>query len=547
MAVSIKNVLVEIYSITGALVSSFYNNTFSAGDLVVICSEQRDGGLDEFSFTVPSDTVEPLFGQMECRIIINGVWWFSGYAESIPSSDQDDPIIQITGLGFVHKLKEKTINESYTTQTLEFIIEDIANTYLGVDLNVYFNAAKINPPSISNITIEFKDKTLESVFKSLSKIANKDYQTQQYTWGVDKEKALYFSPISNDTIIHYFEGYDYQAPGVEKLDGKLINKVLTYRTTQADPNIVEFVTSYEDIESIGLNGLYEKSLTFPDFADTTTISNIANSILERNSVPLDRLSIKDLPIDDLLTIGFYELSNRRDQYIVSVNEMEDLSQWDTSAMINTIPSIVSDNVFTGRKSLKLITTVGSASEFMEYILPVPIKFPDLFRLFVYLDDANADITIKIFDTNNNEFDLDFDSTAGIDQWLKKFSNIGSELQTANLLVDNGTGDEDLIVDVDVSNSGEMIVDKLVGSGILDITKIRIIINNNNASTLWIDSISARANTYFHRKLLLEQVEYELNKSFLANVTFGEKADSLIDEIKNEVKPGDIALSVFSKQ
>lgn len=547
MAVSVENILVEIYSITGVLVSSFYNNTFSADDLIIKCTEERDGGLNDFSFTVPSTTTEPLFGQMECRIYANGVWWYSGYAESIPSPDQDDPIIEITGLGFFHKLKEKTINESYTTQTLEFIVKDIASTYLGSDLDVYYDVSKIDVPVISNISIEFKGKTLKSAFESLSKIANKDYQTQQYTYGVDKEKELYFSAISNNTVTHYFEGYDYQEPEVETIDGKLINKILTYRTTLADPNVVEFVASYEDSESIGLNGLYEKSLTFPDFADSTTMSNIANSILERYSTPIERLAIKELEVSNILPIGFYELSNRRDQYIISVNEMEDLSQWDTSAMINTIPAIVSDNVFTGRKSLKLVTTVGSSGEFMEYILPVPIKFPDLFRLFVYLDDANADITIKLFDSNNNEFDIDFDSLSGIDQWLKKFANITSVLETANLVVDNGTGDEDLIVDVSPSLSGNMIVDKLVGAGVLDIVKVRIIINNNNASVLWIDSMTTRANTYFHRKLLLEQVEYELNKSFIANVTFGEKADSLIDEINDKVEDGDIALSVFSKQ
>lgn len=547
MADSVKNVLVEVYSITGVFVASFYNNTNASDDLMVECSEKKIGGLDKFSFTVPSLTKEPLFGNMECRIYVDGAWWYTGYAESIPFPDTEDPIIEIEGLGYQHKLKKKKILVSYSSQTLDYIIKDIANTYLGSDLDVYYDITKISAPSITGITIEFKDKTLMSVFESLLSIANKDYSTQQYTFGVDKEKELYFSAIPNDQMAHYFEGYNYQEPDVEKQDGKLINKVLTYRTKLTDKNSAEFVASYEDTESIALNGLYEKSITFPDYADSTTISNIANSILQKYSTSLDRVQIKELNIDDKLGIGFYSLSNRRDEYFFSVNEMEDLSQWDTSAMSNTTPSIASDKVFTGRSSLKLVTTTGSAGEYMEYVLPTTLKFPNLFRLFVYLNDTNADITIKLFDSTNNEFDLDFNSSIGVGEWLKQFTAISSILETEDLLVDNGTGDEQLLVDVTSTLEGNMIVDKLSGAGILDIVKVRVIINNNNSSTIWIDSMAARANTYYHRELILEQIKYKLNKSFIASASFGEEVDSVIDEIKNKVKDGDIALSIFSKQ
>ena len=72
MAESVRNVVVEVYSITGALVATFFNNTESADDLAVRCSEKFTGGLDSFSFTVPSDTWQ--------------VWWICLYFEGSASS-----------------------------------------------------------------------------------------------------------------------------------------------------------------------------------------------------------------------------------------------------------------------------------------------------------------------------------------------------------------------------------------------------------------------------------------------------------------------------
>ena len=79
----------------------------------------------------------PFFNNMECKLIIDGVHWFSGYVDSVPERDSEEPVMIMEGTGYVNKLHGKTINESYTSQTLDYIIKDIANTYLGTDLNVY--------------------------------------------------------------------------------------------------------------------------------------------------------------------------------------------------------------------------------------------------------------------------------------------------------------------------------------------------------------------------------------------------------------------------
>ena len=547
--VSPTNVLVQIYSVTGALVASFYNNTLDGENLLVECNEKKNGGLDIFKFTVPSDSTEPLFNDMECQIHINGVNWFSGYAEYIPEKDTDEPIIEITGKGFVHKLKEKTINRSYTSQTLEYIIKDVANLDLGSEINVYYNVAKILVPIVNSITIEFKDKSLYEVFEILFNIANKDYTTIPYTWGVDKDKELYFSTISMNTQKHYFEGYHYQEPQVEQVSNKIVNKILTYRTTLADSKLTEYVATYQDTGSQGLYGLFEKKLTFPDYIDSTTIANIANGILEKYSVPIDKIEIESLPITSKLDIGFYALSNRRDEYFLSVNELEDITDWNIVNMANSTPTIESTEVFTGRKALKIVTAVGCQGDYMEFVLDEAIRFPNLFRLFVYLNDTNADITIRLFDESNNSLDLNLGNEGDLSgEWIKQLTFIDYDLRTLVLRVDYDVSTEwNMIVDYDVNNEGELTIDNLMHEFIWNIKKVQIIINNNNISTIYIDSMHVRANTYLYRKIMIEEIKYTLDKSYLADVTFGTSVDSLIDEIKDNVKDGNIALAVFSKQ
>ena len=547
---SIENQAIQIYSITGALVATYYNNTDGGENLKIKCKENKEGGLDNFSFTIKSDTSEPLFNDMECQIWVDGVHWFTGFAEFIPDQDNIEPEIEIVGKGYFHKLKLKTINETYTSQTLDFIIKDIASTYLGVDINVYYDVAKIDVPSVNNITIEFADKTLLQVFTSLLKICNFEYNIQQYTFGVDKEKELYFTSISNNIKSHMFEGYNYQNPLVEKIGDKIINKIFTYRTKSGTPDEVEFVAIYEDTTSQGLHGLYDIKLTFPDFVDTTTISNVANGLLEKNANFFDRLEIEDLETSLPFEIGFYALSNQKKEYWLTVSDMEDISELDISHLTITTASITDEEVFTGRKALKLVTSVGSAGEYLEVTIDPVIQFPKFFRSFVFLNDTNANITIRLIDTDGNTLDIDFGEEGILtSEWLKSLTPIELKLINDIMEVDDSTLGNDIlevndsvlgINDLDLTSTEEGFVRNLI--------KIRIIINNNNASTIYIDTLGVQANTYLYRNLILTESEYEFkNDSVISKLTLGDRPSSLIDEVNNKVEDGNVALSVFSKQ
>lgn len=542
------NILVKCLSVTGALVATFYNNTLRGENLLVECSERKDGGLNDFSFTVPSDTPEPLFNDMECQIHVDGVHWFSGFAEYIPERDTDDPIIRIEGKGFVNKLKEKFVDETYTTQTLDYIIKDLANTYLGADINVYYDILKISVPVVSALTIEFNSKSLFECFTMLAGIANKDYDTAPYTWGVDEEKELYFNAISTTDKAHFFEGYHYQSPGVEKISSNIVNKILVYRTTTGGTSTSEYVATYEDTGSQGLYGLYGKKITFPDYIDTTTISNICNGVLEKYAEPFNQIEIRDLPVTEKLDIGFYATSNRKDMYFLNVNELEDITDWNITQMLNSTPTISEDQVFTGRKALKIVSTASSANDYMEHTLAVPVKFPETFRIFVYLADPTCDITITLTDTNNNSVDLQFTGAGYEDQWIKRLTLVSLELDTGFIQVDYDVSNSGfLIVDYDGSNSGKMLVDTLVREGVTDIAKVRITMNAGTVNTVYVDAMDVEANTYLYRSLLVEELKYTLNKSRTVDMVLGGKVDSLIDGIQSSVSSGNIALAVFSKQ
>jgi hypothetical protein len=543
-----KSVSVQIYSITGALVASYYNNTERGENLQVVCSENKIGGLDKFSFTIPSTTTEPLFTNMECRIFVDGVHWFTGFADVIPDHDTDEPTIDITGLGYVHKLKEKTINRSYTAQSLDYIAKDIAANELGADVDVYYLVSNFDYPGPVTVTIEFEDQSLYDVFEQLLLIYNKDYASNQFTWGVDKDKRIYITQIQTSIQKHLFEGYNYQTPEVDKVSGKIINKYLAYRTTLADNKSSEYVATYSDTDSLSRFGTFEKKITFPNYVDTTTIASICNGLLEKNAIPKDRVSIKDLEVDSKLPIDFYALSNRRENFFITIEDMEDILNWDTSGLFDATASINETQVMTGRRAMRIVVTgAGAKGTKIVHDLPVPIRFPNIFRSFVYLTNSTDSLIIRLIDSRNNTFDITFEGSTG--EWLKILSPIPTFiLDRGEMIVDyDGSNSDFLTVDFDGSNSDDLIVNTTLADGLTDIVSVEIEINTDTSTTMYVDALSAKANSFSYRSLILESVEYRLGKSYVADAVFGSRADSIIDEIKGEVKDGNIALSIYSKQ
>ncbi|KKN61502.1 hypothetical protein LCGC14_0521570 [marine sediment metagenome] len=516
--------------------------------------ENKVGGIDKFSFDIPRNIDIPITRNTECYFYISGELWKSGYVQETPEPDQTNPVLTVRGEGFHKRLLKKVINVTHTNQTLDFIIKAVGNTYLGLELGVYYNVSKITSPSISNITIEFKDKNLFKVFETLLQIANYDYENDRYRFYVDNDKDFVFEQISNSIQTSLFEGYQYQSPDISVDNSKILNKILAFRTTSADPKVVEYVATYQDTESQGRFGLFEKKITFPDYIDTATISNICNFLLKRKRFPQTKIKIENYEIKDILTFGKYNISNRLDTYWKILADCDSLIGWDVSALSTTTLTLSVDHVLTGKRSLKFVTGVGSVGEYVIFTLEKAIPFPKYVRTYIYYESVTPIIKITYLDVDNNPMDIDLGSAdTGLfgDQWIKYSKEVKEISEAIGLLVDvNGLQDQDTIVNIDVVTETELEVraEAEAGAGILNIKKIKIEIISDIASTFYIDRLDMIASIYSSHKLQLEEIEYNLSSiGLFSNMNFGEKEDNIFDEIKDQIKDGDIALSIFSKQ
>jgi len=105
-----------------------------------------------------------------------------------------------------------------------------------------------------------------------------------------------------------------------------------------------------------------------------------------------------------------------------------------------------------------------------------------------------------------------------------------------------------VVDKDGDPNLDLWVTDELSPELFGIKTIRVTILEDVVSVFYIDLFDIFANIYNYHELQVEELEYHLSSiALFANINFGEKQDSVIDEIKGQVKEGNIALDIFSKQ
>ena len=482
-----EGVQLQLRSPTGEVLAYLSDTDESGKILNARVIERKIGGVEKFNFQIANDTDLPITRNTECFFYVSGVLRFVGQIVEIPLPDQDNPVLELEGNGFYKNLYKKVINQSYTNQTLNAVVTSVASTYLGADIDIFYDAGKIAVPSISNIDIEFKDKNLFEVFTKILQIANNDYENAKYRFYVDNEKDLVFELMDETLQTVLFEGFQYQTPEVSEDNSNIINKVLTFRTTSIDPKTAEFVATYQDTASQGRYGLFERKITFPDFIDTTTIAKIADFILKRRSLPQTKIAIENVEIfrtdkrftelgilnngsgdDDWevdqtgsvrdqvkmtsgirrglqeIEFGNWGIANKRSLFWAIVAECDTLTGWDLTNLVVTTAVLSSTRVLTGRQSIKFTTGAGSENEYAEFTLSQEIPLALLARIYLYFEGTVDKIRVTFYDTFGNDKSIEFgtiEDSFEVDILLP---------DTDDLEVDYSGGTD--ILDVDIINA-----------------------------------------------------------------------------------------------
>lgn len=571
-------VQIRIYSYTDQQIAILFPSSENAPITQVELEYNKIGGLQSFNFTLDKKTELPLYNGLRVDFYFNSVLWFTGYTEIQLSPEQNEPILNITGKGYVGRLIDFIVNETYTSKTIAEIIADLTTTYFD-DTDLKYNASKITVPSLTLTEQQFKDKSLFDCFMELLKICNYDYEDYEYIWGIDEERELYFTLLDTDLVTQYFEGYHFQQPKIESDNSKLINKVVVFRTQQASPKEVEYVNTYTDSGSITTNGEKGKKITFPDYADNTTIGNVAQGIIQKYKDPIKKATIENLIVQEKLADGFYGVNSKIEEYYGITFDGNSVDEWDDSNAPNTTIIGSQEVVYTGRQSMKCTTTVNSYGDYIELVLDDAFWFPQIIRIFLYFKDTLGDLKFEIEDTDGRiiyfeygtrTLNLNADNAGSINNLTAEnpalnFNNLTARLLDTDEMVNqwinrrleppyinediltenNGSGEESL---TENNGSGEEQLTEQGESYILNVKKIRIYFYIDQAIDIYIDRIDVLFPHWFYNRLSLEQAKYKISHdAVLIDAQFGDRVDNLLEEIQAKIEPGDVALNVFSKQ
>lgn len=523
----------KFFSVTGDYIGIISTGYDQAPSLKINVIEDKIGGLINFSFTIPRNFVFPFYNLMETQIFINQIHWHTGELQFLPNQDRRDVAFSYAGKGYVDYLKKNKINIVYQNETLKNIIIDLIENQLQ-NTPVNYNQDLINVEDYTLTKFEANDTTIYKALIDVLGYANQNYNSTEYRFGVNLNKDFFFLPMSNSNTYHFFEGFDFQQPDTMQDSSNLKNKIDIYRSIE-DSDQVQYVSTIEDTESQALYGLAQKEILLSNFFDTTTAENIAKAQIEKYKKPLTNINLENLKINtNPFPFEKYYISNSRRQYTYIISECESTSDWDLS-LVNTTLTTSDEKVFTGKKTFKIDTTIGSEGEYFEISLEDIIYFPEFLTFYISQNTRGQTLNIIVYDQDGNANEL---------------SQVVLELNNGNLLqLNNGK-----LLQLNSSASGidiklleEFQKQTIDISSISNVEKIRFLITTNEDTLIYLDRVEIQANQYNTNKIFPKKFTYLINNStIVANAEYGEETINVISDIKELSDKQENIKNIFEK-
>jgi hypothetical protein len=545
------NQVIKFFSPTGDYIGMIHNNVEGTGKVNSELRAKLLGGLDSFKFTISKEFKIPFYNLMRTEFWFFGYHWYTGEMEVKPDQDRRDVKFSYKGRGYWQYLKKISVDKLYQNKTIKEILIDLIANEIAPSTPILYDATLINPPNINILKKEWKNKKVDKIITELLGIANKDYNTQQYRWGINKDLKFFFEPVSNNLQRTFFEGFQYQNPDVNTEIGKIINKILIYRAIEGT-NDTEFVSSIEDGNSIGLFDERSEDLIISDFADTTTAENIAKEKIEIFKEPITAIKVNNLiPEQQPFTPGFYKLVNKKDRYVKVISEAESLDDW-TLSLTKTSVTVSTEKVLTGKKAFKVITASGGKGDFIELILDDPIYYPTQLRFYVSQDKFGNAINIQAFDTEGNTFGTEeglllkedggqillengTDSLALEPGGLALTLLLENDYQRQVFDIDNLRNIERLRINFNTQEFGIIIEENNTPTGVLvkeEDNADWILQEGDKQYLLYLDRFEVQTKSYKANTIIFNEITYDFNdNNLISSAKFGKKVTSAVSSIK----------------
>lgn len=488
---------VGFYSPSGEYIGSISSSPDSAGYIKFKLSVELNRGLRDFEFSIARNVDIPFYTGMEVRFYITGKLWYVGELIYQPNQDKRTPVYEYSGKGFWSHLKKNKISTTWQVKKLDFVIKDIIQNYVEPETRIIYNPALIVCPNILITEYEAKNKYPLKALEDLVDLANYDPDgIGEYHIGVNNERQFFFLPIESDVTYGLFEGFQFQEPDV-KVEIKDIENYVEINRMKKNSKEVEYVSTIQDTQSQDQYGIQAiDNFVIASYIDATTVERIARARIQKNKDPKIKESIANLEcLEEPFPFEYYYLNNRRNDYTKLISDCDILSDWSIH-FNNTSITTTKIKVYSGLRSFQIDTQNGSKGEYLEFELETEINYPNQLRCYFSQSAVGKVLKFYVYDIDNKVQTFETD---------------------INLIVDFQTP----IMNLNLDN----------------IKKIRIEIVTNGNYTIYLDRIDCLQQAYNQHKLLLNEINYELDKNtLLASADFGDKLDNILDDIK-KIKDG----------
>jgi len=189
---------------------------------------------------------------------------------------------------------------------------------------------------------------------------------------------------SNAVAASFIEGVDFTSIDIEEDVSTIVNRIFLYRAKETDMKSIELAATATDNASYLRYGYFEKKIVLPYYVDSTTASNLAQSILANLSKPNKAIKINNLVVHNSysnILNKFYQ--QYRFYYIKKIykvlNESYDINKIDKTNFTGTIGWTSGTDVTSSMNYSYLQVSISQASRggFIDIILDTPIRIAEL--------------------------------------------------------------------------------------------------------------------------------------------------------------------------
>ena len=570
--------VIKFYTPSGIYIDSINIQGTEPYAVKIKITDEKIGGLKNFSITIQKDIDIRMFNQMFVEFWINQNRWYTGIVNFLPEVDGKKEEIEIEGNGLYSQLEDQTINVTYNNKTVEEIIDDIFSNQISDKTDILYDIANINPPAITLTKFEANDKKVNAVLEDLIEICNLNFESEEYICYVHNDKYIYFEEMEKASIRrNFFEGSDFQDPKVKMKTNKLVNTIDIYITNAASQTVV-YSSTVQDSDSVAYYGEKMQKLTLPSNMDQDTGEAIASYIIERWKNPKKTLQIDNLKIEEEpFPFGLYGITTRHQFYTFVLDECNTLDTWDYSLPGSGI-FIDNDVMMSGRNSFRWEVT-SYDTDYIELTLDTPIWFWENIILWIRPEDWECEYQIYVEDSEGNSLNSDYFILEvndinpdylvlenGTDYFTTNsirsvFRNIVIEIihDDRNIALENNdlfcleNGIDELVID-----GLEVVLNKMVlgdfnpvsipnNNQIFNLKKIKIA-SVGAGTTSYLDRIEVSGRMFQTHQLTLEKIKYSNDgNQILADADFGEITEDVTDKIKEIKKEQKNIFSIFEKQ